>query len=69
MSTFHCSFSANPCRRAKRLKKLVRMMTSRTAHTATESFRKTTWLVVLGLTLAHVLCFVILTTQIQARYE
>jgi hypothetical protein len=57
------------CRRAKRLKKLNRMMTSSAAQTATERFRKHTLYLVLAILVAHVVCFVILMTGINARYE
>jgi hypothetical protein len=57
------------CRRAKRLKKLNRVMTCSAAQTASERFKKHTLLLVLTITLAHVLCFVILVTQVNARYQ
>lgn len=56
-------------RRAKRLKKLNRLMTSTAAQVATDRFRKHTYFLVLTLMVAHVVCFVVLMTQIDARYQ
>lgn len=59
----------NWCRRAKRLKKLKRMMTGSLAQVAAERFRKHTYLVVLLLIAAHTTCFGVLVTNIVSRYE
>ncbi|KAF8055488.1 tmcC [Scenedesmus sp. PABB004] len=56
-------------RRAKRLKKLNRMMTSTAAQVAAERFRRHTYLLTLVIVLAHTVCFVVLLTQINARYQ
>lgn len=56
-------------RRAKRLKKLNRMMTSSVAQQAAERFKRHTLLLTGLITLTHVVCFVVLVTQINARYE
>lgn len=56
------------CRRAKRLKKLNRMVQSSAAQQATTTWRRHT-LVLLGIILlAHIVCFAVLTTQIDKRY-
>jgi hypothetical protein len=57
------------CRRAKRLRKLSRMMTSRLAQTATEAFREHTWGVLALLVVAHVACFAVLVIQVTSRYQ
>lgn len=56
-------------RRAKRLKKLNRMMTSSVAQAAAERFKRHTLMLTGLLTIVHVVCFVVLITQINARYE
>eukprot|EP00878_Enallax_costatus_P005349 GHUV01005618.1.p1 GENE.GHUV01005618.1~~GHUV01005618.1.p1 ORF type:complete len:894 (+),score=279.19 GHUV01005618.1:728-3409(+) len=56
-------------RRAKRLKKLMRMLTSRAANSATERLSQTMMMVLPVLVLFHVVCFTILTTHIQSHYE
>jgi HAMP domain-containing protein len=56
-------------RRAKRLKKLNRMMQSTAAQQASNTWRLRT-LVLLGILLvAHVACFAALTIQIDRRYQ
>lgn len=52
------------CRRAKRLRKLSRMMTSRLAQTATERFRLHTWGLLAILMIVHVVCFVVVVMQV-----
>eukprot|EP00775_Hariotina_reticulata_P003511 gene3511-3781_t len=56
-------------RRAKRLKKLSKMMTSSTANVASERFRKHTYLLALLIIGAHVMCFTILYTEVDVRYQ
>lgn len=56
-------------RRAKRLKKLMRMMTSTTAQLASARFNRHTYVLTLILMAAHVVCFVVLLTQVNARYQ
>eukprot|EP00775_Hariotina_reticulata_P009112 gene9112-9281_t len=56
-------------RRAKRLKKLIRMMTSSVARASADRFKIHTYLLVLVAMLAHVACFAVLFTQIDARYQ
>jgi len=53
------------CRRAKRLRKLTKMLTSRLAQTATYLFAQHTWIVLLLLMLAHIVCFAVLTIQVS----
>jgi len=55
-----------PCRRAKRLKKLTRMLTSKAAQTATDRFRSHTWALIAVLMVAHVACFGVLMYQVSA---
>jgi hypothetical protein len=52
-----------------RLKKLNRMMTSSLAQQAAERYRKHTYLLTAVVTVVHVICFVVLITQINSRYE
>eukprot|EP00883_Tetradesmus_obliquus_P002715 jgi/Sobl393_1/12921/SZX78204.1 len=56
-------------RRAKRLKKLNRMMTSTAAQLATDRWRRHTYMATAVIVVAHVICFVVLLTQINARYQ
>jgi uncharacterized membrane protein len=51
------------------LKKLNRMMTSSLAQQAAERYRKHTYLITALITVVHVVCFVVLITQINARFE
>lgn len=60
---------AVPRRRAKRLKKLNRMMTSTAAQLATDRWRRHTYMATAAIVVAHVICFVVLLTQINARYQ
>jgi hypothetical protein len=56
------------CRRAKRLKKLNRMMQSNAAQQASNAWRSRT-LMLLGVVLvAHVVCFAVLTIEVDRRY-
>jgi hypothetical protein len=55
--------------RAKRLKKLSRMLTSSGAQSATLRFKSQTWLVVGVLLAAHVMGYAVLSTQIQSRFQ
>ena len=52
-----------------RLKKLNRMMTSSVAQQAAERYRRHTYLLTAAITITHVVCFVVLVTQISARFE
>jgi uncharacterized membrane protein len=45
------------------------MLTSSVAQQAAERFRKHTYLLTALITVVHVVCFVVLVTQINARYE
>eukprot|EP00775_Hariotina_reticulata_P003515 gene3515-3785_t len=56
-------------RRAKRLKKLTRMMTSTAANMAAVRFKNHTYMLALLILGAHVLCFAILYSQIDARFQ
>jgi hypothetical protein len=56
-------------RRAKRLKKLNRMMTSSAAQSSTLRFKQQTWLCFGVILVAHVVGYAILSTQIQKRFE
>jgi type VI protein secretion system component VasF len=57
------------CRRAKRLKKLVRLLTGSAAQSTTLRFYQHTWVLVLLAIVAHVACFIALTLEINSRYE
>ncbi|GBF97004.1 hypothetical protein Rsub_09801 [Raphidocelis subcapitata] len=56
-------------RRAKRLKKLNRMMTSSAAQSATTRFKRQTWAVIAIILGAHVTGYAVLSTQIEKRFE
>eukprot|EP00775_Hariotina_reticulata_P001355 gene1355-1696_t len=56
-------------RRAKRLKKLTRMMTSTAANMAAARFKKHTYMLTLLILGAHILCFAILYSQVDARFQ
>eukprot|EP00775_Hariotina_reticulata_P009651 gene9651-9811_t len=56
-------------RRAKRLKKLNRMMTCSAAQTAADRFKKHVYVLTAMMLLMHVLCFGILYTEVNARYQ
>lgn len=45
------------------------MMTSSVAQQAAERYRRHTYLLTALITVVHVVCFVVLVTQINARYE
>jgi hypothetical protein len=45
------------------------MMTSTAAQLATDRWRRHTYLATLVIVVAHVICFVVLLTQINARYQ
>lgn len=65
-----CGPSLNPpTPHPDRLKKLNRMMTSSLAQKDAERYRRHTYLLTALVTVAHVVCFVVLITQINARYE
>jgi hypothetical protein len=51
------------------LKKLLRIMTSSIAKASADRFKTHTYLIVLLALLAHVACFAVLFTQIDARYQ
>jgi hypothetical protein len=56
-------------RRAKRLKKLARMLTCSAAQSATLRFKRYTWLM-LGLILAtHIVGYAVISTEISGRFE
>jgi predicted GNAT family N-acyltransferase len=57
------------CRRAKRLKKLNRMLTCRAAQTAADQFKNRAYVLAASMLLVHVLCFCVLYTEINARYQ
>lgn len=56
-------------RRAKRLKKLKRMMTCTAAQSATDRLRLHTWCLVGGILVIHIVCFIIAVMQISDKYE
>ncbi|KAI8467685.1 MAG: hypothetical protein J3K34DRAFT_523567 [Monoraphidium minutum] len=56
-------------RRAKRLKKLNRMMTSSAAQSSTLRFKRQTWFIIGIILAAHVMGYAILSTQIKLRFE
>jgi uncharacterized membrane protein len=45
------------------------MMTSSVAQQAAERYRRHTYMLTALITIVHVVCFVVLVTQINARYE
>ena len=55
--------------RAKRLKKLHRLLTCRAAQSATARFKTHTWGLVGIILAAHICCFVVLVLQINSRYK
>jgi hypothetical protein len=55
--------------RAKRLKKLHRLLTCRAAQSATARFKTHTWALVGIILAAHITCFVVLVLQINSRYK
>jgi hypothetical protein len=67
--TYLAGIAFNCHRRAKRLKKLTRMMTSTAANLAAVRFKNHTYLLTLLITGAHILCFAILYSQVDARYQ
>lgn len=56
-------------RRAKHLKNLNRMMTSPAAQSATDRFKRHTWLIVLVVFVVHIACFATFVVQITDRYQ
>jgi len=56
-------------RRAKRLKKLNRIMTSSSAQSSTLRFKHQTWLVIAIILGAHVMGYAVLSTEIERRFE
>jgi hypothetical protein len=61
--------SPRPAHAHARLKKLNRMMTSSVAQQAADRFRRHTLLLTGLIAVVHVVCFVVLITQIDARFE
>jgi heme/copper-type cytochrome/quinol oxidase subunit 4 len=57
----------DPRRRAKRLRKLDRMMQSSTAQKATGAWKYRTIALLLVVLATHIACFVVLTTQVERR--
>jgi hypothetical protein len=57
------------CRRAKRLKKLNHMMQSSAAQMATNNWRRRTLGLLAVIVVAHIVCFAVLNTQIDRRYQ
>jgi hypothetical protein len=56
-------------RRAKRLKKLNRMLQSSIAQAATDKWRRRTVGLLAVILVVHIVCFAVLTTQIDRRYK
>lgn len=45
------------------------MMTCTAAQSASERFRKHTWALVMAVLTAHLVCFAVLVTQVNSRYQ
>lgn len=56
------------CRRAKRLRRLLRQLDSPVARSALLRFWRGTWVVVAVLLLAHIVCYAILATMVGTRH-
>jgi predicted Co/Zn/Cd cation transporter (cation efflux family) len=57
-----------PCRRVKRLKKLSRMFSSGIAQAATNQWKHHTLFLLAIILIAHIACFAVVTTQLDARH-
>lgn len=57
------------CRRAKRLKKVARMLTSGVAQAAAKAWRQHTLILLVVVCAAHICCCVVLTTQVDSRHS
>jgi hypothetical protein len=57
-----------PLRRAKRLKKLSRMLTSSIAQSATNTWKRHTLYLLAIIVVAHIACFAVVSTQLDARH-
>lgn len=56
------------CRRAKRLKKLKKMMTCTSAQSAALRFRSHTLVIIAIMLVAHLVGYIIVSTQISSRF-
>lgn len=57
------------CRRAKRLKKLNRMMQSSIVQQASNRWRVHTLILMAVIVVAHIVSYVVLTTSVNSRYQ
>lgn len=57
------------CRRAKRLKKLVKLITVDIIQSAVNSFSLKSWLLLAVLLVAHIVCFVVLVQQVDSQHR
>lgn len=57
-----------PCRRAKRLRKILRQLESPIARGPLERFWRGTWGVVAVLLLAHIVCYAVLANILAVRH-
>lgn len=56
-------------RRVKRLKKLNNMMSSSLAQAAANRFSSNTWLVIVTMLIVHIVCFAVLVTQVNDKFQ
>jgi hypothetical protein len=65
-----CALLLQLCRRAKRLRKLSRMLTSSIAQSATNTcqWKRHTLYLLAIIVAAHIACFAVVSTQLYARH-